>query len=73
MVYLNLMISLPVRVVCPECRLDLKVAKQGPAPNAVTVKCPGCGVSVELIQAEPPRVSTPGLPGQKWQPPAPKT
>jgi len=54
MVQLNLTISLPLRVVCEQCRQELKLEGQGPQPGVCVVKCPGCGVRIQLIQGPAP-------------------
>lgn len=72
MVYLNVTISLPIRAVCVECKQDLKIASQGPAPGVVLLKCPGCGLAVQLIQAETPAIRLPQPLGQKFKRPPPR-
>jgi len=72
-VHLNLTISLPLRVVCTQCRQDLNLEGQGPQPGVCVVKCPGCGVRIQLIQApEPAARPLTRRPGS-WTPPKPKT
>jgi len=72
-VYLNVRIALPIRVVCVQCGQDLKISASGPGVNECTVACPQCGVKIRLIQAEAPVTPriTRGMPG--FKPPVPRT
>jgi len=59
MVNLNLQLSLPLRLICEQCRQDLKLEGQGPQPGMCVVKCPACGHKVRLIQGPPPAAPAP--------------
>ena len=74
MVNLNLALSIPVRIRCKQCGVDMKGAPDPRVPGAAVLECESCGFKVELV-LEPqraPGVAASGLGLPEYRP-HPKT
>jgi len=60
MVQFNLMLSVPVRVVCVQCKQDLKLKWAAQGKPECVLKCPACGFEVRMAQGAEPQ-PLPGL------------
>ena len=73
-VNLQLVLSIPVRIRCKQCGVDMKGGPDPRVPGAAVLKCESCGFKVELV-LEPqkaPGVAATGLQMPNYRP-KPKT